>query len=168
MKYEIVTPTRADIPALAAMHTKCWQQAYRGIFPDAVLDGLSVLRRIEGWTERLANAQVFARAAHVEGTWLGFVHAGPVELPGHNNEGEIYGLYVDEGKYRQGVGRRLFDLAKSDLADRGFTRVVLGVLTENIRAKRFYDAMGGKALDQTLSFTLEGVEYPEVVYEFEI
>ena len=38
----IRTATEADLPVIAAIQVASWQDAFRGIVPDAVLDSLSV------------------------------------------------------------------------------------------------------------------------------
>jgi uncharacterized protein (TIGR02118 family) len=46
----------ADARAIATVHVRSWQEGYRGIVDDAVLDGLSVDDRERVWRERLAFA----------------------------------------------------------------------------------------------------------------
>jgi hypothetical protein len=45
-----------DAAAVAAVHVRSWQDAYRGIFPDAYLDGLSVERRSNVWSHGPSGA----------------------------------------------------------------------------------------------------------------
>ena len=40
--------TMADVEALAVLHVRAWQSAYRGLLPDDLLDGIS----LEEWTKR--------------------------------------------------------------------------------------------------------------------
>jgi hypothetical protein len=44
--------TATDAAAIAGIHVRSWQSAYRGMIDDVVLDGLSVARRASDWTER--------------------------------------------------------------------------------------------------------------------
>jgi ribosomal protein S18 acetylase RimI-like enzyme len=164
--FKIAFPTLDDVPAMAALHVKCWQQAYRGIFPDSVLNNLSVEKRVEGWTRTLNDPHVFSPAAQVGGVWCGFMHCGPTRQK--YGEGEVYGIYVDSTQYRRGVGRRLMTLASDNLSGRGYRSFVLCVVENNHRARRFYETMGGTLTDEKLSFTLEGIDYPEVMYEFKL
>jgi GNAT superfamily N-acetyltransferase len=41
--------TPGDVIAVATVHVRSWQAAYRGLMPDEVLDGLSVERRAGMW-----------------------------------------------------------------------------------------------------------------------
>lgn len=162
--FEIAFPTVEDVPALATLHVRCWQQAYRGIFPDQVLNTLSISKRMEGWTRTLADPDVYSPAAKLGENWVGFLHCGPTRQA--HGDSEVYGIYVDERVYRLGLGRHLMNMAFENLRHRGFKHMVLCCVTENTRARRFYETMGGKVVDDSVRFTLEGVEYPEVMYGF--
>ena len=54
--------TPADAAAIAGVHVRSWQAAYRGIVPDEVLDGLSLPDREQRWRSIL-RAQRRARAS---------------------------------------------------------------------------------------------------------
>ena len=56
--------------------------------------------------------------------------------------GELYTLYVAPAHWSTGVGRALTDAALDGLRAAGYHRVVLWTLTENARARRFYDKAG--------------------------
>lgn len=44
-----------DAHDLAVVHVRSWQQAYRGLMPQAVLDRLSIAEREAGWARLLAS-----------------------------------------------------------------------------------------------------------------
>jgi GNAT superfamily N-acetyltransferase len=56
--------------------------------------------------------------------------------------GELYALYVAPVHWSTGAGRALTDAALDGLRAVGYQRVVLWTLTENARARRFYDKAG--------------------------
>ena len=56
--------------------------------------------------------------------------------------GELYTLYVAPAHWSTGVGRALTDAALGGLRAAGYQRVVLWTLTDNARARRFYDKAG--------------------------
>ncbi len=164
--FEIAYPSLENVPQMAALHVRCWQQAYRGIFPDSVLDNLSIAKRAEGWTRTLSDPETFSPAARVDGQWVGFMHCGPTRQK--QGDSEVYGIYVDQGHHRQGIGRHLMTLAFSNLRQRGYSSMVLRTITSNHRARRFYEAMGGRVMADGVTFMIEGIEYPEVMYRFEL
>jgi len=64
----------------------------------------------------------------------------PAGLAGET--GELYTLYVAPAHWSTGAGRGLTDAALDGLREAGYRRVVLWTLTENARARRFYDKAG--------------------------
>jgi RimJ/RimL family protein N-acetyltransferase len=133
----------ADARAVAAMHIQARQVAYRGIIPDADLDGADV-------ATRAARYDFDAAAPGAPETWiavdgddiLGFVTASPSrdeDLPGF---GEVRGLYVAPDRWRSGIGSALLAQAELLLGNAGFNEVHLWVLEDNARARRFYERAG--------------------------
>src|SRR5688572_12624254 len=89
--------TVADAPTIGALHVAAWRAAYRGIFPDDVLDGLSPEQFGERHRKRLlqpdpADAHVWV-AENPRGM-VGFTIGGSArdtDLP--RTAGEVYAIY---------------------------------------------------------------------------
>lgn len=47
--------TPDDAAAIAGVHVRSWQVAYRGVVPDVILDGLSVEQRRTTWRQLLVD-----------------------------------------------------------------------------------------------------------------
>jgi ribosomal protein S18 acetylase RimI-like enzyme len=126
---------------------RAWQWAYRGLLPDAFLDGLTagLEQRIEGTRRRIEAASgegrtwVVQRAEVVVGCAITGASRDPGAAP---TTGEIQVLYLDPDVVGTGLGRSLFGHAVADLAQRGYTEATLWVLEGNERARRFYEAAG--------------------------
>jgi ribosomal protein S18 acetylase RimI-like enzyme len=56
--------------------------------------------------------------------------------------GELYAIYLRPEAISRGIGRALMDSVTDRLHGQGFSRVVLWVLTDNARARRFYEKAG--------------------------
>lgn len=136
-----------DAPAIAELHIRSWQWAYRGLIEDAYLDSMSATleRRIEQRRTQLASLPPETRwwVAEQHGRIVGFAITGLSRdqdvLP---ETVEVYAIYLAQNAAGQGIGRTLFAHAVSDLRQRGFKRAMLWVLTTNQRARRFYEAAG--------------------------
>ena len=63
------------------------------------------------------------------------------------------------------MGRRLAREVAADMAQHGMKALRIGCLAANAPARRFYEALGGRLVDERL-FDEEGVMLPEVVYEW--
>ena len=135
-----------DAPAIARIQVRSWRAAYRGLMPDAVLDGLSAAEREERWTEILGGegAGAFTLVAQLGDAVVGFCS---IVLPSRDPDadaatGEVAALYVDPAHWGGGAGRVLLDAALARVPPERFTHVTLWVLAGNARARRFYAAAG--------------------------
>jgi ribosomal protein S18 acetylase RimI-like enzyme len=158
---EIRRATQADARAIAGIHVRGWQWAYRGVLPDAVLDGLSVEARAAEWRQWLRDEAVHTWVAEHGERVIGFVSCGPT---GDDFVGEIFTIYREKEAGVAGVGHALLAHAMSDLASRGFTEVVLWVLEGNAHARRFYEregwvADGGRKEEERIDYVRCDVRY---------
>ena len=76
---------------------------------------------------------------------------------------QIDALYVLPERQGQGIGRRPLQAAATELAALGPSTLHIGVLTANLPARRFYEAIGGHEIGQRV-FDEEGDLQPETVY----
>jgi ribosomal protein S18 acetylase RimI-like enzyme len=161
-----------DAPAMAAVHIRTWQSAYRRQLPDDYLDSLSqeLPRRTEMWQKEISTP----RSAKHE-LWLagsdrpvdGFVAFGPARDADPNVTGEIYAIYVSPDRWGRGLGRVLFSHATNRQASFGYAEAILWVLESNTRARRFYEIAGWTADGGTkLETHPNGVQLREVRYRF--
>jgi ribosomal protein S18 acetylase RimI-like enzyme len=144
----VVRPARAgDARDVAAVHVRAWQAAYRGLVPDAVLDGLSRDARERRWRALLRAPDEDARtlvATGARGAVLGFCST---LAPARDDDApagtaEIAALYVDPPAWRTGIGTALLDAASTGLASDGWAAALLWVLAGNDAALGFYRARG--------------------------
>jgi GNAT superfamily N-acetyltransferase len=124
-----------DAEALTGLHLDCWDDAYTGLMPQAILDARreDVPVRVDRWRTILPNG--FTSVAEHQAGLIGFVSAGPPrELP--NFDIEVFALYVRAAWWGTGVGHALFVSAVGDRS------ACLWVLEGNNRAIRFYARQG--------------------------
>jgi ribosomal protein S18 acetylase RimI-like enzyme len=155
-----------DADALADLNVRAWQRAYRGLMPDAYLDGLSVTDRIGLWHEVLGDPPRRSGQLVVEeaGRVAGFVLVGGEGLEADATRGEVYALYVDPECWRRGVGRTLLVAACDRLRSAGFDDAVLWVHEGNERARSFYGATGWHTDGTRRTQEVWGIDAPEVRY----
>ncbi len=131
-----------DAPAIAAIHAASWQQAYRGIMPDAFLDGLTSVSRLPMWRDILDGQRpgVQVWVAEAAGDIAGFVSFGPVVSDPAT--GDLTTLYLHPERTGRGIGRLLLARAVSEMRGAGYRTARLQVLRDNGRARRVYEAAG--------------------------
>jgi GNAT superfamily N-acetyltransferase len=133
----------ADATAVARVHVRSWQLAYRGLLPDEYLEGLRPEDRAPHYTfgDRQPGRPVTTVALE-RGELRGFATTGPSRDRDRPGSGELYALYVDPAAWSLGVGRALMRAARERLARAGFEEAHLWVLDGNVRAERFYQLDG--------------------------
>lgn len=155
-----------DAAGIARVHVESWRTTYRGVVPQAFLDGLSVEHRTRWWDGMFARADrrrcVFV-AEDDDGQVIGFAFAGPESRGDRVYTGEVYAIYLLARHQRRGIGRRLMGAAVERLAALDMQSMLLWVLAENHPSRRFYEAIGGQEL-RTEPIEIGGAELEEAAY----
>ncbi|MDO0924918.1 GNAT family N-acetyltransferase [Streptomyces sp. TG1A-8] len=155
----------ADCDRVSGIRVRGWQHAYRGLMPQAYLDGLSAAadagrRRARfGQGDGPAGDLVAERGGEVVG-WAAY---GPYrDGAARTGDAELYALYVDPARLGEGIGRAL--LAAADARCAWSPRMRLWVVGDNVRARRFYESAGFRADGAEEAFEVDGVPVTEVRY----
>ncbi len=134
--FAIRLATPEDAPAVASVHVQSWRSSYQGLLDPAFLRELKASSRVEDWSRRLASvdhATFFATRSHRrDAPLVGFCRVGP-----HQS------LYLLEEVQRLGLGKALFSEAREWLQRCNFESFCAWVLSSNVSASLFYQAMGG-------------------------
>ena len=157
----------ADSEAIARVRVDAWKAAYRGLMPDAVLDGLNVDTETGRVRENLAALppERYFFVGLLEGAGVaGFATGGPCRDADPEYSGELYALYVHPGSQRAGLGRALLAAAAAWLRQQGHKKMLVWVLRDNHPARRFYEAAGWRPDGAEDVYDVGGVGYPEVRY----
>jgi GNAT superfamily N-acetyltransferase len=126
--------------AVATVHVRAWQVAYRDLLPADYLASLKPDDRAPRYTFGGTDPRqpMTTVALDDAGTVRGFVTtcaARDQDVPGY---GEVAAIHVDPEFWGRGVGQALLVAARAYLLDSGFRRALLWVLVGNVRAERFY------------------------------
>jgi len=133
-----------DAAGVAEVNVASWHAAYRGIMPDAVLDGLDVADFTVGWGQRIVAVPGSLLVCEADGRIVGFAGSGATRDDDCDSQrtAEVYTIYVAPEWWRTGAGRALWNATLDRLRAAGFAEVVVWVLTENAGARAFYERMG--------------------------
>lgn len=131
----------ADAMAVARVHVRSWQAAYRGLMPDAYLDDLRPEDRAARYDFATTDpAKPRTIVAEEAGAIRGFATTMPSRDPDTQDHGELCALYVDPEDWDCGYGLALIEEARRHLSASGFSSAMLWLLEGNARADRFYRA----------------------------
>ena len=155
----------ADARAIVDVRIASWRATYGPYVPAQAWDDLDPAAMAERWSARLAAAAMTGLVAEVDGRVAAYVLYGPCRDDDLPAAGEIYALYAHPDHWSTGLGRALLPAAIEALARRP---IVLWVLENNARARRFYDIAGFRADgERKPADLLGGVQLPEIRYRLD-
>jgi len=135
----------SDSEGIAKVHTRSWQNAYRGILPNEWLEALKWQDRKERWDRQLPPQD--SRAIYVATNSLdeivGFASVGPErdEDLDANEFFELYAIYLSPDFWRVGIGSALLSEVLKKISPQ-FRYLTLWVLKENLQGRAFYERHG--------------------------
>lgn len=180
MSLVVRAATPADAESVGLIHVRSWQEAYRGVVPQPYLDGLDETERIDEWS-RILRGEVpvgdlplpLNVVVELDGKTVGFANIGAFrqpdagsQTPGSDAEkpGELWAMYVDPEHWGDGAGAALMQATIDELQTKGYEPAYLWVLTDNVRARRFYEQHGWSCDDVSTSFEILDENIEEVRY----
>jgi ribosomal protein S18 acetylase RimI-like enzyme len=180
MQYRIRPARITDAANLAWVRLETWRTAYRGLIPEAAIASMDLKKETARWIERLQVPQpdsyLFAAEIQPESGSggpeaapgvVGFCGGGPDRDDDPDYSGELYAIYVLQAYQGLGVGRALVQHAVEWLIQNDRHSMLIWVLRDNHNARRFYEALGGKAVRER-SIIIGGVSLPEVGYGYDL
>lgn len=155
--------------AVARVHVRSWQAAYRTLLPDNYLDQLRPEDRAERYDFTTSDPQKPHTSVAVGGgTIHGFATTAPSRDPDLPDYGELYALYVDPEQWGQRIGVALVSAARARLLQLGSRNALLWVLAGNTRADRFYEIDGWQPdghhrTDSIWNITVNEIRYQRIL-----
>ncbi|MGY1723338.1 N-acetyltransferase family protein [Blastococcus sp. SYSU DS0533] len=137
-----VRPARVDdVAQMARVNVQCWQETYRGLLPDAVLDDPGFLAARERfWTAALTDGRYRENRVAVASRsddMFGIAMSGPPLDAGATWRRQLYVLYVRAADHGTGAGSALLRAVVDPEEP-----VALWVADPNPRAQAFYRKHG--------------------------
>jgi ribosomal protein S18 acetylase RimI-like enzyme len=149
MSFVIFPAGPSDAEDLARVHVASWRETYRGLLADAFLARMSEpgftrrFRRLltdPGDSITLVTADRHGLVGYAQG---GASRRSAVRLA-DGGEAEVATLYLLRQAQGHGLGARLMTETARVLAAQGATSLMISVLRDNIRARGFYEHLGGE------------------------
>jgi len=154
-----------DAPAIARVRVEGWRTTYRGMIPDAYLDGMEVDASTAMWDRVLtagpSTTSVFV-ADHA-GEIVGFAGGTMLVAPRHGIDAELVAIYLRREYQHAGLGRRLVGAVVDAQRAHGASGLITWVIAGNKGARAFYERLGGELLVEQ-PFQWDGLDLVEVGY----
>jgi len=153
-----------DALAISQINVETWQDAYKGIIDDSILESRKVdEKRISTWAGIIENQERIVLVCENDEKIIGYLSACPAR-DNYGIKNEISALYVRPGAQRKGAGSMLLMAYKQIIHNQKF---YLYALKENQKAALFYKKNGGVIYDKfNRHLIIQGQEYSEVCYVF--
>ena len=151
---------------------KVWRDAYAHIFPEEVFieKDNQVEEKSKTFTDKMKNDDKnIAYVAEYDGEIIGIMCGSINSSYNHFNEyADLIALYVDPKYQGLGIGSSFKNIFEQWATENGATQYVIGVLKDNLKARKVYESWGGKLSGFEEDFVKLGVGYPEVFYTYEL
>ena len=148
---ELKKASEEDARLLALTRRIVWEETYRGIYPDEMLDGYDV----ESYTTRDAARMADPRHHYclfLDGAeCVGYFSFGPYNFGTYKDfELCLNNLYIRREYKGRGLGRQAFHLVREYCREREICKFFCGCNVNNAPAMAFYRHMGGIQGDEPL------------------
>lgn len=155
----------ADADAIARVRVESWRASYRGIVPDAYLDGMKTEDSSRLWVRVLGAASDAActYVVEVDGELVGFAAGITLAEPRLGFDAELTALYLLPAVQRAGIGRRLLAQVAATLSAAGAPNMLVWVLAQNRKARDFFEGLSAQLLAEQ-SFNWDDLDLVEVAY----
>lgn len=154
-----------DAAPLAEIFVSSWRSAYTGLIPQAEIDRRDCAMRETQFRASLSLPEHGFYLALLDERPCGALILGPSRDPDLPDWGELRSFYTLEAVWGTGTARTMMKYALARLGDAGYSNCFLWVLSENRRARHFYESFGF-SLDGRCQEAYPGVS--EVRYRFSI
>jgi ribosomal protein S18 acetylase RimI-like enzyme len=173
MTIQVRDATPADGAAMGAVQIAAWRAAYAGVMRDDYLAGLDPDAFGDRWRRSAAEDPKPGRALLVGGLGervVAIAATGEFRARASDDEptGELWMLNTHPDAFGTGAAVALHAEALRRLAGAGHREVVLWVVRENARARRFYEREGWTADGHETIADLGGVDVTEIRYSRQV
>lgn len=151
--------SNADEAEVGRLYVRSWQAGYKGLLPQAYLDGLEASRWNSKFTD-LPGSFVITDGDTIAGHSCARAAADEAM----SGWGEVWTLYVLPEYWGKGFGTALLENSVSWLNGQNFDRVYLWALDSNTRARRFYEHRGFSETSDTLQCDIAGITVTDIRY----
>lgn len=168
MKFKAIKATIHFANDMGYIHAQSWQKAYQGIVPNDIVDAFTPEKRAEVFREAIATRpeEYYFFKVDDRPAGIALLHKNHEENAA-DTDGEIYAIYFHPDYWGTSATHKAFQFCVDRLKERGFTKITIWVLKDNIRARKFYEKYGF-ALDDAQQQIDLGIPLTEVRYSKKI
>ena len=156
---EFVPAKAGDAESIGRLRQRIWDTTYRGIYPDAAIDGFDYEWHRERDLRRISDPSFMVYLIRCGGVDIGYLIFRETDTGVW-----LHSLYVVREHQHRGIGRQAFGILKDYCAERGTDRFACNCNPHNENAIRFYRRMGGAVTGTDTGH--ENRQEDSVIFEF--
>ena len=133
-----------DVELLSRIHSTSLIAAFGGLFPEEiVMQFFGFERRLSGFTKELKKGEPVNYLVYDEDEAIGLLSYGSSRhMEVDDDIIEIWRVYFLPGYWGMGAAALAMDLIMKKIKETGYRKIILWVMEENLRARRFYEKSG--------------------------
>lgn len=144
MEYNIRKATKDDVKNLSILKQKVWDETYRGIYSDDIIDNFDYEKSEENFKSIINNKKISFYVVEINEELVGYMDVGVPIRKFDNYEQEIGLLYLRKDFQKMGIGKELFALGYNEIKNNGYNKFFISCNKYNTNARKFYEKMGGQ------------------------
>lgn len=148
---------------ISKIYESSWKYAYKGMIPQAYLDSIPAGQ----WANNIYKSGLKSLVLIEDGRMIGTASFCRSRWERYSDYGEIVSIYFLPDYIGKGYGRLLLNKCIEQLKQDGFSKLLLWVLEDNHRARKFYEKNGFVYSGVFMVDNIGGKEVREVLYFFE-
>ena len=152
-----------SLTGISNIYEQSWKYAYKGIVPQSYLDSIPSGH----WADRITKAEMKNLVMLENDLLIGTASICRSRWEQYKEYGEIVSIYLLPDYIGQGFGRLLLERCVAELEKQGYKHILLWVLEDNLRARRFYENNGFLCTQERLCVDIAGKELQELMYLYE-
>ncbi|MBD5464483.1 MAG: GNAT family N-acetyltransferase [Lachnospiraceae bacterium] len=145
---------------ISNIYESSWKYAYKDIIPQEYLDSIPTGR----WANSINKVGMNNLILIENGMIIGTASFCKSRWETYNDYGEIVSIYFLPDYIGKGYGRLLLNKCIDELKQCGFSKVLLWVLEDNHRARKFYEKSGFICSEIFMNDNIGGKDVREVLY----
>ena len=149
-----------DLYEISNIYENSWKYAYKGIVPQDYLDGIPKGR----WAKSISREGMHNLVVTDNDKFVGTAGFCKSRWEKYSDFGELVSIYFLPEYIGKGYGKNLLDRCLDELKEMGFYKVLLWVLEDNFRARRFYSKNGFVCTDEYIDDNIGGKDLREIMY----
>lgn len=144
MSVTIRKASQADAPILTNTRLAVWEQTYRGIYPDSMIDKYDYDAHLNRDKQLLSSREQHYYLFMDGRKCVGYFSFGPYNYGKYKDfDLCLNSLYLCQEYKGHGLGKKAFSMIRNHAQQHGITKFFCGCNTHNYSAQGFYRHMGG-------------------------